>query len=112
MKFLNSIIGMFSNDLAIDLGTASTLVYVKGKGIVSNEPSVVALQKDGRGGKKILAVGNEAKKMLGRTPGNIMTVRPMKDGVISDFEVTEAMISYFIKRAHNRGRLIRPRINY
>jgi len=110
MKFLNSIIGMFSNDLAIDLGTASTLVYVKGKGIVSNEPSVVALQKDGRGGKKILAVGNEAKKMLGRTPGNIMTVRPMKDGVISDFEVTEAMISYFIKRAHNRGRLIRPRI--
>jgi rod shape-determining protein MreB len=83
---------------------------VKGKGIVANEPSVVALQKDGKGGKKILAVGNEAKKMLGRTPGNIITVRPMKDGVISDFEVTEAMISYFIKRAHNRGRLIRPRI--
>jgi len=110
MKFLNSIIGVFSNDLAIDLGTASTLVYVKGKGIVANEPSVVALQKDGKGGKKILAVGNEAKKMLGRTPGNIITVRPMKDGVISDFEVTEAMISYFIKRAHNRRNLIRPRI--
>src|SRR4030065_2272724 len=102
----NYILGLFSNDLAIDRGTASTLVYVKGKGIVSNEPSVVALQKDGRGGKKILAVGNAAKKMLGRTPGNIMTVRPMKDGVISDFEVTEAMIRYFIQRAHKRGRLI------
>ena len=110
MHFLNSIIGLFSNDLAIDLGTANTLVYVKGKGIVSNEPSVVALQKNGRGSKRILAVGNEAKKMLGRTPGNIIAVRPMKDGVISDFEVTEAMLRYFIARAHNRKTLIRPRI--
>ncbi|HPD60815.1 MAG TPA: rod shape-determining protein, partial [Thermodesulfobacteriota bacterium] len=110
MRFFNSIIGVFSNDLAIDLGTATTLVYVKGKGIVSNEPSVVALQRDGKGGKKILAVGNEAKKMLGRTPGTITTVRPMKDGVISDFEVTEAMIRYFIERSHNRKNLIRPRI--
>lgn len=110
MKFVDSIIGLFSNDLAIDLGTANTLVYVKGKGIVANEPSVVAIQKDGRGGKKILAVGNEAKKMLGRTPGNIIAVRPMKDGVISDFEVTEAMIRYFIARAHNRRTLVRPRI--
>ncbi|MFH0814011.1 MAG: rod shape-determining protein [Pseudomonadota bacterium] len=110
MKFVDSIIGLFSNDLAIDLGTANTLVYVKGKGIVANEPSVVAIQKDGRGGKKILAVGNEAKKMLGRTPGNIIAVRPMKDGVISDFEVTEAMIRYFIARAHNRKTLVRPRI--
>lgn len=110
MKFLDSLIGLFSNDLAIDLGTANTLVYVKGKGIVSNEPSVVAIQKDARGSKKILAVGNEAKKMLGRTPGNIIAVRPMKDGVISDFEVTEAMIRYFIARAHNRRALIRPRM--
>jgi len=110
MHFLNSIIGLFSNDLAIDLGTANTLVFVKGKGIVSNEPSVVALQKNGRGSKRILAVGNEAKKMLGRTPGNIIAVRPMKDGVISDFEVTEAMLRYFIARAHNRRTLIRPRI--
>lgn len=110
MKFLNSLIGAFSNDLAIDLGTANTLVYVKGKGIVSNEPSVVAIQKEERGGKKILAVGNEAKKMLGRTPGNIVAVRPMKDGVISDFDVTEAMLRYFITRAHNRKSLIRPRM--
>lgn len=110
MSLVNSIIGLFSNDLAIDLGTATTLIYVKGRGIVSNEPSVVALQKNGRSGKRILAVGNEAKKMLGRTPGNIVAVRPMKDGVISDFEVTEAMIRYFIARAHNRRNLIRPRI--
>ena len=109
-NFFNSILGLFSNDLAIDLGTANTLVYVKGRGIVTNEPSVVALQKDGRGTKKILAVGNEAKKMLGRTPGNIVAVRPMKDGVISDFEVTEAMLRYFITRVHNRRNLIRPRI--
>jgi len=111
MNFLDWVIGAFSNDLAVDLGTANTLVYVKGKGIVLNEPSVVALQKNERGGnKKILAVGNEAKKMLGRTPGNIVAVRPMKDGVISDFEVTEAMLRYFIARAHNRKTLIRPRI--
>jgi len=111
MNFLDLVIGAFSNDLAVDLGTANTLVYVKGKGIVLNEPSVVALQKDEKSGnKKILAVGNEAKKMLGRTPGNILAVRPMKEGVISDFEVTEAMLRYFVAQAHNRRSLIRPRI--
>ncbi|MDA9951094.1 rod shape-determining protein [Oligoflexaceae bacterium] len=102
--------GMFSNDLAIDLGTANTLVYVKGKGIVTNEPSVVAIQRDHRGGKKILAVGKEAKDMLGRTPGSIVAVRPMKDGVIADFEITEAMLRYFIERAHNRRTMVKPRI--
>ncbi len=102
--------GLFSNDLAIDLGTATTLTFVKGKGIVSNEPSVVAVQRSGNGTKKVLAVGKEAKEMLGRTPGNIVAVRPMKDGVIADFEVTEAMLRYFITRAHNRRTLARPRI--
>lgn len=102
--------GMFSNDLAIDLGTANTLVYVKGKGIVINEPSVVAVQRDHRGGKKILAVGREAKEMLGRTPGSIVAIRPMKDGVIADFEITEAMLRYFIERAHNRRTMVKPRI--
>ncbi len=102
--------GFFSNDLAIDLGTATTLTFVKGKGIVSNEPSVVAVQRNGNGTKKVLAVGKEAKEMLGRTPGNIVAVRPMKDGVIADFEVTEAMLRYFITRAHNRRTLARPRI--
>ncbi|HEY1587981.1 MAG TPA: rod shape-determining protein [Polyangia bacterium] len=102
--------GLFSNDLAIDLGTATTLTFVKGKGIVSNEPSVVAVQRAGNGVKKVLAVGKEAKEMLGRTPGNIVAVRPMKDGVIADFEVTEAMLRYFITRAHNRRTLVRPRI--
>jgi rod shape-determining protein MreB len=102
--------GLFSNDLAIDLGTATTLTFVKGKGIVSNEPSVVAVQRAGNGVKKVLAVGKEAKEMLGRTPGNIVAVRPMKDGVIADFEVTEAMLRYFINRAHNRKTLVRPRI--
>ena len=102
--------GLFSNDLAIDLGTAKTLTFVKGKGIVSNEPSVVAVQRDGSGGKKVLAVGKEAKEMLGRTPGNIVAIRPMKDGVIADFEITEAMLRYFIPRAHNRRTLVRPRI--
>jgi rod shape-determining protein MreB and related proteins len=102
--------GLFSNDLAIDLGTATTLTFVKGKGIVSNEPSVVAVQRMGNGVKKVLAVGKEAKEMLGRTPGNIVAVRPMKDGVIADFEVTEAMLRYFINRAHNRKTLVRPRI--
>src|SRR6195952_620721 len=96
--------GLFSNDLAIDLGTATTLIYVKGKGIVSCEPSVVAVQRDNRGGKKVLAVGREAKEMLGRTPGNIEAVRPLRDGVIADFEITEAMLRYFIQRAH-RGRV-------
>jgi rod shape-determining protein MreB len=102
--------GMFSNDLAIDLGTANTLVYVKGKGIVINEPSVVAVQRDHRGGKRILAVGREAKDMLGRTPGSIVAIRPMKDGVIADFEITEAMLRYFIERAHNRRTMVKPRI--
>jgi rod shape-determining protein MreB len=102
--------GLFSNDLAIDLGTATTLTFVKGKGIVSNEPSVVAVQRTGNGVKKVLAVGKEAKEMLGRTPSNIVAVRPMKDGVIADFEVTEAMLRYFITRAHNRRTLVRPRI--
>ncbi|MGM0576991.1 MAG: rod shape-determining protein [Myxococcota bacterium] len=101
---------LFSNDLAIDLGTANTLIYVKGKGIVSCEPSVVAVQKDGRGSRRVLAVGKDAKEMLGRTPGTIVAIRPMKDGVIADFEITEAMLRYFIQKAHNRRTLVRPRI--
>ena len=107
---LDSILGLFSNDLAIDLGTANTLIYVKGEGIVCNEPSVVAVQKDARGGRRVLAVGAEAKKMLGRTPGNIVAIRPLKDGVIADFEITEAMLRYFIRKIHNRRTLVRPRI--
>ncbi len=107
---LDKIFGLFSNDLAIDLGTANTLVYVKGKGIVCAEPSVVAVQKDAKGMKKVLAVGREAKDMLGRTPGNIEAIRPMKDGVIADFEITEAMLRYFIRKVHNRKTLVRPRI--
>jgi len=102
--------GLVSSDLAIDLGTANTLIYLKGKGIVSNEPSVVAVQKDSKGSKRILAVGREAKEMLGRTPANIVAIRPMKEGVIADFEVTEAMLRYFITKAHNRKTLVRPRI--
>lgn len=105
----NYLLGMFSNDLAIDLGTANTVIYVKGKGIVSNEPSVVAVKKDGRG-RKVLAVGKEAKLMLGKTPGNITAIRPMKDGVIADFEVTEEMLKHFIKKVHKRSFGIRPRI--
>jgi len=101
---------MFSNDLAIDLGTANTLVYVKNKGIVLSEPSVVAVRMDSRGVKKVLAVGVEAKKMLGRTPGNIVAIRPMRDGVIADFDITEAMLRHFILRVHNRRALVRPRI--
>ncbi len=108
--FLNSLFGLFSNDLAIDLGTANTLIYVKHEGIVSNEPSVVAVQKNDRGGKRVLAVGAEAKKMLGRTPGSIVAIRPLKDGVIADFEITEAMLRYFIHKVHNRNTLVRPRI--
>lgn len=104
------ILGLFSADLAIDLGTANTLVYVKGKGVVLSEPSVVAVKKDGKGGQKILSVGEEAKKMLGRTPGNIVAIRPMKDGVIADFEIVEAMLRHFIRKVHNRRKLIRPRI--
>jgi rod shape-determining protein MreB len=108
--FLDPLLGLFSNDLAIDLGTANTLVYVKGKGIVLREPSVVAVRKDDRGGSKVLAVGKEAKMMLGRTPGNIVAIRPMKDGVIADFEITEAMLRHFIRKVHNRTTLVRPRI--
>ncbi len=107
---LDKLFGLFSNDLAIDLGTANTLIYAKGKGIVLCEPSVVAVRKDPRGGKRVVAVGREAKDMLGRTPGSITAIRPMKDGVIADFEVTEAMLRYFITRAHNRKTLVHPRI--
>ncbi|MCU0669596.1 MAG: rod shape-determining protein [Myxococcota bacterium] len=107
---LNRILGWFSNDLAIDLGTANTLVYAKGKGIVVSEPSVVAVTKDGRGPGKVRAVGREAKEMLGRTPGNIVAIRPMKEGVIADFEIAEAMLAYFIQRVHNRQKMVRPRI--
>ena len=102
--------GLFSNDLAIDLGTSNTLIYIKGKGIICNEPSVVAVQKDERGGRKILAVGRDAKDMLGRTPGSVTAIRPIKDGVIADFEVTEAMLRYFITKAHNRRTMVKPRI--
>jgi rod shape-determining protein MreB len=104
------ILGLFSNDLAIDLGTANTLVCVKGEGVVLSEPSVVAVHRDSRGMKKVLAVGAEAKRMLGRTPGNIVAIRPMRDGVIADFEITEAMLRHFILRVHNRRALVRPRI--
>ncbi len=107
MGITNTVLGWFSNDLAIDLGTANTLVYVKGKGIVINEPSVVAIE---RKSGQVLAVGSDAKKMLGRTPGNIVAIRPMKDGVIADFEIAEKMLRHFITRAHNRNTFVRPRI--
>ena len=109
-KFVDFVLGIFSNDLAIDLGTPNTCVYVKGHGIVLREPSVVAVKKDSRGNNQILAVGSEAKRMLGKAPGNIQAIRPMKDGVIADFEVTEAMLRYFISKVHNQRRLVRPRI--
>jgi len=109
-KILDFFLGLFSNDLAIDLGTANTCVYVKGQGIVLREPSVVAVKKDARGNHKVLAVGNEAKRMLGRTPGNIVAIRPMKDGVIADFEITEEMLRHFITKVHNSRPLVRPRI--
>src|SRR5712691_8173187 len=100
-------LSVFSSDLAIDLGTANTCVYARGKGIVVNEPSIVAINKvNGR----VEAVGRDAKDMLGRTPGNIVAIKPMKDGVIADFEVTEKMLTYFIKKAHNRNVWVRPRI--
>jgi len=102
---VNYILGLFSNDIGIDLGTATTLVYVKGEGVVLCEPSVVAIEKESN---RVIAVGEEAKKMLGRTPGNIIAIRPMKDGVISDFEITEAMLKYFIKKVHKRQVLVRP----
>lgn len=106
---LNSIWGLLSDDLAIDLGTANTLIYVKGRGIVCNESSVVAVQRDSRGSRRVLAVGLEAKRMLGRTPGHIVAIRPLRDGVIADFETTEAMLRYFIQKVHNRS-WVRPRI--
>jgi rod shape-determining protein MreB len=104
---LRSLFSLFSSDLAIDLGTANTLVYAKGKGIVVNEPSIVALNKNTG---EVEAVGKEAKEMLGRTPGNIVAIRPMKDGVIADFKVTERMLNYFIQKAHGRKMLVHPRI--
>jgi len=104
---LRSLFSVFSNDLAIDLGTANTLVYARGKGIVVDEPSIVAINKTSG---DIEAVGREAKEMLGRTPGNIVAIRPMKDGVIADFKVTEKMLNYFIQKAHNRKMLVHPRI--
>lgn len=105
-----NIFGFMSKDLAIDLGTANTLVYVKGKGIVANEPSVVAIHRDSRGTKRVIAVGEDAKRMLGKTPGDIMAIRPLKDGVIADFEVTEVMLKYFIQKVHNRKSYARPRV--
>ncbi|HET6520834.1 MAG TPA: rod shape-determining protein, partial [Geminicoccaceae bacterium] len=103
------LMGLFSADMAIDLGTANTLVYVKGKGIVLNEPSVVAIANN-RGRKQVLAVGEEAKQMVGRTPGNIEAIRPLRDGVIADFEVAEEMIKHFIRRVHNRRSFASPRV--
>jgi rod shape-determining protein MreB len=104
---IRSLFSLFSSDLAIDLGTANTLVYAKGKGIVVNEPSIVAINKNNG---EVEAVGKEAKEMLGRTPGNIVAIRPMKDGVIADFKVTERMLNYFIQKAHGRKMLVHPRI--
>src|SRR5690606_27003831 len=98
------------NDLDIELGTAKTLVYDRDSGIIVNEPSVVAVQHGSRGEQKVLAVGKEAKEMLGRTPGSIRAIRPMKDGVIADFEVTQAMLRYFITKSLNGSKLIKPRI--
>ena len=103
---LDPILGWFSSDLAIDLGTATSLVYVRGKGIMLSEPSVVAIEKQSN---SVLAVGAEAKKMVGRTPGNIVAIRPIKEGVIADFAMTERMLHYFITKAHNRNSFVRPR---
>jgi rod shape-determining protein MreB len=110
VNIFDKLIGMFSSDLAIDLGTANTIVSIKGKGIVINEPSVVAIKIINNGKKKILAVGKEAKEMVGKTPENITAIRPMKDGVIADFDVTQEMIKYFIKKVHKRSTFISPRI--
>ncbi len=107
MNWIDSLLGLFSSDLAIDLGTANTLVYMKGEGIVINEPSVVAIEtKQG----KIVAIGTEAKRMLGRTPGNIRAIRPMRDGVIADFEIAEKMLNHFLRKAHHRNTFVRPRV--
>lgn len=107
MILLDRILGFFSGDVGIDLGTANTLVYVKGQGVVLCEPSVVAID---RATHQVLAVGEEAKRMLGRTPGNIVAIRPMKDGVIADFDITEAMLRYFIRKVHRKNRLVSPRV--
>ena len=106
----NKIVGLFSNDLSIDLGTANTIVIAKGKGIIINEPSVVAVKTERYGQQRVLAVGHEAKDMVGKTPGNIKAIRPMRDGVIADFDMTEKMIRKFIGKAHGRSALISPRI--
>ena len=106
MPGLSDVLGWFSSDLAIDLGTATTLVYVRGKGITLSEPSVVAIDKQSN---TVLAVGVEAKRMVGRTPGNIVAIRPIKEGVIADFAMTERMLHYFITKAHNRRAFVRPR---
>ena len=106
---LSRLLGVLSADMAIDLGTANTLVYVKGRNIVLNEPSVVAIAET-KGRKKVVAVGNEAKQMLGRTPGNIRAIRPLRDGVIADFEVAEEMIKEFIRKVHNRRSFAGPQI--
>jgi rod shape-determining protein MreB and related proteins len=106
----SSILGKLSSDLAIDLGTSNTLIYMKGKGIVLNEPSVVALRKGESGGDRVLAVGKDAKKMLGRTPEKVEAIRPIQDGVIADFEITQEMLRFFIKRVHSKSLLMRPRI--
>ncbi|MBW1981195.1 MAG: rod shape-determining protein [Deltaproteobacteria bacterium] len=107
MKLVDYLVGLFSKDLAMDLGTANTLIYMKGEGIVLNEPSVVAIS---RTNGRVIAVGREAKEFLGRTPQKIVAIRPMKDGVIADFEVTSAMIKYFLGKVHKRSRLFRPRL--
>ena len=104
---MSSFLSLFSSDMAIDLGTASTLVYIQKKGIVLNEPSVVTVEMHTN---KVLAVGEEAKKMIGRTPGNIAAIRPMREGVIADFDMTQRMLSYFIQKVHNRSMSVRPRI--
>ncbi len=109
MGLLSKIMGAWSTDMAIDLGTANTLVYVKGKGIVLNEPSVVAIVNE-KGKNQVLAVGEDAKQMLGRTPGSIQAIRPLRDGVIADFIVTEEMIKHFIKKVHQRSAFANPRI--
>ena len=107
--FFDRLFGLVSNDIAVDLGTATTLVYVKGQGCIANEPSVVAIRKSASG-RQVMAVGSEAKKMLGRTPAHITAIRPMKDGVIAEFTITEAMLKYFIEIAHSRKKFVRPRI--
>ena len=110
VMFLDPVVGWFSTDLAIDLGTVNTLVWVRGKGIVVNEPSVVALSTNGKDSNKVLAVGNDAKVMLGRTPANISAIRPLKDGVIADFKIAEVMLRHCIRKAHNRSAMVRPRV--